>query len=88
MDRDGRHIARVAIAIAMVGWYLAVPVRAPEPGTADADPAAPTSVWDYYKTNAQCEQMRMQLSGDPVLGARMKAGKCLPSATDPRLKPK
>ena len=75
---------RHAAMLALVGWYLMLPATAPQSGAANASPSP--SIWDSYKTREACEQERAILVNDPVIGERMRAGICLPSTNDPRLK--
>jgi hypothetical protein len=85
---------RHAVALALVGWYLMLPLQAPdEQGTADAAPSpAASSTFAVYNSQQDCETERHQLLDDPVVGERMKSAMCLPAtnvpADDPRLKEK
>jgi hypothetical protein len=80
--------SRHAAAVALVSWYLMLPLQAPdEQGTADAAPSpAASSTFGVYKSQQDCETERRQLLDDPVVGEKMKSAECLPMPDDPRLK--
>lgn len=74
-----------AAAFALVGWYLMVPVKAPdESGGSAIASAVPdaASTFAVYQAEEQCETVRRQLLDDPVVGARMSAAKCLPDGKE------
>jgi hypothetical protein len=70
-----RHIA----ALALVGWYLMLPATTSTPKAANASPVPSVSIWDYYNTREACEQDRISMLNDPVIGERMKEAKCAQS---------
>ena len=68
-----------AAAIALTGWQLIIPTSAPQSGAANAESTPAVSVWGSYSTQQQCEQEQARFADDPVVGPRMKAGKCVHS---------
>jgi hypothetical protein len=77
--------SRHAAALAIVGWYLMLPMQAPdEQGTAIAAPSpVASSTFAVYKSQQDCEAERLQLLDDPVVGERMKSAKCLQTTNVP-----
>jgi hypothetical protein len=82
-----RHIVMLSLII----WSLTLPSQIPgEQGDAVAGSAVQQSFeWGSYDTKKACEQDRTNYFNDPVIGARMKAAKCVkthklphPSADD------
>jgi hypothetical protein len=68
-----------AAALALMGWQLIIPTSAPQPGAANAESTPVVSIWGTYSTEQQCVQEQARFADDPVVGPRMKAGKCVPS---------
>ena len=62
-------------ALAMVVWYLTVPVHLPET-RAIARELASATVFNTYRTREACEQDRRRLSNDPDIGDRMRVAEC------------
>jgi hypothetical protein len=75
---------RHAAALALVGWYLMLPLQAPdEEGTANAAPSpAGSSTFAVYRSHQDCEAERLQLLDDPVVGERMKSAQCWPTTNE------
>ena len=62
-------------ALAMVVWYLTVPVHLAKTRTVTGELASAT-VFNTYRTREACEQDRIRLSSDPDIGERMMAAEC------------
>jgi hypothetical protein len=75
-------------ASALIGWYLLIPPTPPagdgnnldsvsSAQAADAGPAKWVRFGVELKSRQDCESERRDLSGDPVVGAQMKQGRCV-----------
>jgi hypothetical protein len=56
-----------------------LPATTSTPGAANASPVPSVSIWGYYNTREECEQDRLSMLNDPVIGERMKEAKCAQS---------
>ncbi len=70
---------RHAAALALMGWQLMIPTSAPQSGAANAESTPVVSIWGTYTSQQQCVQEQARFADDPVVGARMKAAKCVPA---------
>ena len=62
-------------ALAMVVWYLTVPVHLPGTRTVTGELASVT-LFSTYRTREACEQDRSRLLSDPDIGERMRVAEC------------
>jgi hypothetical protein len=78
-----RHI----LMLSLIGWSLFLPPQIEgQKGDAVAGSAPQPAVeWGSYDTRRACEQDRTNYFTDPVIGARMKAAKCIRMRRPPAL---
>jgi hypothetical protein len=74
-----------AAAVALMGWQLIIPTSVPQPGAANAESTPVIMIWGTFSTQQLCIQEQERFADDPVVGPRMKAGKCVPSPKDDSL---
>jgi hypothetical protein len=69
---------RQVALLSLVVWSLTMPPQIPgEHGDAVAGSVQQSFEWGSYDTKKACEQDRTNYLNDPVIGARMKAAKCV-----------
>jgi hypothetical protein len=70
---------RQVVLLSLISWSLILPPQIDgQHGDALARSASqPTMEWGSYDSKKACEQDRTNYLTDPVVGARMKAGKCV-----------